>query len=362
MPPITPTGGAGGIGGGSNQPGGDAAPQRGGGGGGSGSFADVDESGSYGGAGGSGIVLARYLTGLGACAGGTVTTNGAYTVHTFTANGTLTVIRDAPLPPPLGGSDVSVASPPLWRLFDHDGRPLKGGLLFTFRPGSGEPVTVYKDYAQTVPWSNPLVLDSEGRIHRPIFAPSDTRVRYMLTDARQEVLLWDADAPPPNVGTSVPLDHWLSFTPTWLNQGGTPNQLNDGVLTGRYRYTGLTTINFTLRLDFGPNTKSGSSNWAFGEFPRDDASSTAGFPVHAGDASGGHWGGVATFHSPHAIVVFEGLPDRLPTPFQGTIPFVWGPGCFLRVSGSYTTTPPPLSLPIFIAPSFLGMPSGPVPE
>ena len=45
------------------------------------------------GAGGSGVVIIRYLTAdLGTCTGGDITTDGDYTVHTFTSNGTFTVI------------------------------------------------------------------------------------------------------------------------------------------------------------------------------------------------------------------------------------------------------------------------------
>jgi hypothetical protein len=44
-----------------------------------------------GGNGGSGVFIARYLTGTANCTGGTVTTSGLYTIHTFTSSGTFTV-------------------------------------------------------------------------------------------------------------------------------------------------------------------------------------------------------------------------------------------------------------------------------
>jgi hypothetical protein len=44
-----------------------------------------------GGTGGSGVVIIRYLTGTASCTGGTVTTSGSYTIHTFTGSGTFTV-------------------------------------------------------------------------------------------------------------------------------------------------------------------------------------------------------------------------------------------------------------------------------
>lgn len=68
--------------------GGAGTTNRGGGGGGGGiNYGNVGP----GGAGGSGIVVIRYPTGALSATGGTVTTSGGYTIHTFTANGTFTV-------------------------------------------------------------------------------------------------------------------------------------------------------------------------------------------------------------------------------------------------------------------------------
>jgi hypothetical protein len=82
-------GGLGGLGGGGN--GADAAgiagtANTGGGGGGGFSYATGN-----GGAGGSGIVIISYPTGSVTATGGTMTTSGGYTIHTFTGNGTLSV-------------------------------------------------------------------------------------------------------------------------------------------------------------------------------------------------------------------------------------------------------------------------------
>jgi YD repeat-containing protein len=70
-----------------------AAPaNRGGGGGGGGQY--VDDSGytdANGGLGGSGVVVIRYATGTMTATGGTITTSGGYTIHTFTSSGTFTV-------------------------------------------------------------------------------------------------------------------------------------------------------------------------------------------------------------------------------------------------------------------------------
>lgn len=82
--------GAGGINAGNGNAGaagGNGVANRGGGGGGGGRYQD---SATYdGGAGGSGVVIVRYTTGaITGATGGTITTSGGYTIHTFTSSGT----------------------------------------------------------------------------------------------------------------------------------------------------------------------------------------------------------------------------------------------------------------------------------
>lgn len=69
----------------SSSAGGNATANTGGGGGGANGLS------AAGGAGGSGIVIIRYLTGTASATGGTITTSGGYTIHTFTSSGTFTI-------------------------------------------------------------------------------------------------------------------------------------------------------------------------------------------------------------------------------------------------------------------------------
>ncbi len=80
---IYASGGAGGVGSGGVAGASAAANTGRGGAGGGGNLA--------GGAGGSGVVIIRYLTGSYSAAGGTITTSGNYTIHTFNSNGTFTI-------------------------------------------------------------------------------------------------------------------------------------------------------------------------------------------------------------------------------------------------------------------------------
>ncbi|MBI5003547.1 hypothetical protein HZC00_00420 [Candidatus Kaiserbacteria bacterium] len=79
--------GGGGAGGGNTTTAGTSGTANTGGGGGGASNTGT----SSGGNGGSGIVIIRYPTGTVSATGGTVTTSGGYTIHTFTSSGTFTV-------------------------------------------------------------------------------------------------------------------------------------------------------------------------------------------------------------------------------------------------------------------------------
>jgi hypothetical protein len=51
-----------------------------------------------------------------------------------------------------------------WQLFDANGIPLSGGKIYTYEAGSTTPVATYTTYAGTTNHTNPIVLDSAGRV------------------------------------------------------------------------------------------------------------------------------------------------------------------------------------------------------
>jgi len=65
--------------------------------------------------------------------------------------------------------------------FDTTGRPLNGGQLFFYQAGTTSPQSAYQDVSLTIPWPNPIVLDSAGRI--PPFYLADGQIKIRLTDA-----------------------------------------------------------------------------------------------------------------------------------------------------------------------------------
>lgn len=65
--------------------------------------------------------------------------------------------------------------------FDELGRPLNGGLLYTYQAGTTSPQSAYQDVALTLPYPNPITLDSAGRI--PAFYLADGQIKIRLTNA-----------------------------------------------------------------------------------------------------------------------------------------------------------------------------------
>jgi hypothetical protein len=65
--------------------------------------------------------------------------------------------------------------------FDSLGRPLNGGLLYTFAAGTTTPQSAYQDAALTLPYPNPIVLDSAGRV--PAFYLADGQIKIRLANA-----------------------------------------------------------------------------------------------------------------------------------------------------------------------------------
>ncbi|NTW31032.1 MAG: hypothetical protein HGB12_00080 [Bacteroidetes bacterium] len=109
----------GGGGGGAGDTGGSAGAGGGGSGGGPNPTEGLANSGGGGGGstgatsrkGGSGVVIIRYLTtDFGTCTGGTITTDGSYTIHTFTSSGTFTTVEATSVPTITSPTSTTITS------------------------------------------------------------------------------------------------------------------------------------------------------------------------------------------------------------------------------------------------------------
>ena len=65
--------------------------------------------------------------------------------------------------------------------FDELGEPLSGGLLYFYAAGTTTPQSAYQDVALTLPYPNPIELDSAGRV--PPFYLADGQIKIVLKNA-----------------------------------------------------------------------------------------------------------------------------------------------------------------------------------
>lgn len=74
------------------------------------------------------------------------------------------------------------------QLFDNGGIPLNGGLLNTYIAGTTTPQVTYQDVDGTTANSNPIVLDSSGRVPAEIWLLQGNAYKFVLTDADGVIL------------------------------------------------------------------------------------------------------------------------------------------------------------------------------
>ena len=74
--------------------------------------------------------------------------------------------------------------------FNNTGQVLSGGLINTYLAGTSTPQTTYQDSGGSTPNSNPIVLNSAGRIGNTgeIWVPAGTALKLVVTDSASNVL------------------------------------------------------------------------------------------------------------------------------------------------------------------------------
>jgi hypothetical protein len=78
------------------------------------------------------------------------------------------------LSPAFGSGSISLS---LSQQFDSLGNPLNGGLLYFYASGTTTPQSAYQDSGLTIPWPNPITLDSAGRVPQLYFADGAIKIR-----------------------------------------------------------------------------------------------------------------------------------------------------------------------------------------
>ena len=75
-----------------------------------------------------------------------------------------------------------------WQFFDNNGNPLSGGLLYTYAAGTTTPTSTYTDSSGTVANTNPIYLNSAGRVPYEIWLTSGTNYKFVLNTSTGTLL------------------------------------------------------------------------------------------------------------------------------------------------------------------------------
>lgn len=82
-----------------------------------------------------------------------------------------------------------------WQFFDDNGDPLSGGKLYTYTAGTTSPATTYTTNNGTIPNTNPIILDSAGRVPNQIWLQNDVSYKFVLNSST-DTLVWTKDNVP----------------------------------------------------------------------------------------------------------------------------------------------------------------------
>jgi len=67
-----------------------------------------------------------------------------------------------------------------WQLFNDDGTPLSGGLIYTYLAGTTTPQVTYTDYTGNIANSNPIQLDASGRFSNQVWVDIAVNYKFVL--------------------------------------------------------------------------------------------------------------------------------------------------------------------------------------
>lgn len=145
------------------------------------------------------------------------------------------------------------------QFFTNQGVILAGGKIFVYQAGTTTPVTTWTSPAQTVANTNPLVLDSAGRLTTPIWVAAGAQYKFVLTDSTGASVGMTLDnisgindatytnPPALNVCLSANYTGSAAYTPIKFQEVGLDNRSAYSASTGLYTVpvagTYLVTVN-----------------------------------------------------------------------------------------------------------------------
>lgn len=98
------------------------------------------------------------------------------------------------------------------QVFDNQGNVLSGGKIYVYTAGTTTPETTWSDLGLTTPNTNPLVLQSSGRLATEVWFSATVVYKFVLKDSNNNVLgTWDNIS---GIGSPTPSSANVTFLPS----------------------------------------------------------------------------------------------------------------------------------------------------
>lgn len=165
-----------------------------------------------------------------------------------------------------------------WQGFDNNGRPLNGGLINTYQAGTSTPQATYSEYSGTLLHSNPIQLDSSGRLPGlgELWLLSGAGYKLVLTDSLANILgTYDNIAGTPTLAS---INTWSGLTNTFTGTVVFQQSFSFGSNPGQRILGDFSNATIPNRVLFLTSTTNGATE--VGAIPN-GASTTSGFSVFA---------------------------------------------------------------------------------
>lgn len=167
------------------------------------------------------------------------------------------------------------------QFFTDDGVVLSGGKIYTYAAGTTTPTNTYTSSAGTAANSNPIILDSAGRLPEDMWLSEGVTYRFVLTDST-DVQIGEYDNIPGVNDISAGSVAWSSITgtPTTLAGYGISNALTSAQIAATYAPIASPTFTGTPLI---PDNDTVSANYAVGYREAPQVSKTANYQLVLAD-------------------------------------------------------------------------------
>lgn len=194
------------------------------------------------------------------------------------------------------------------QLFDNNGNILSGGKIYTYAAGTTTPQATYTDSSGGTANTNPVILDSSGRLPDQMWLTAGVAYRFVVTDSN-DVQVAESDNIPGINDVSIDGIAWVDVTgtPTTLSGYGITNAYTKTEVDSTFAPIANPTFTGTVLL---PDNAPSSVNYPAGYRDAPQVSKTTNYTLIASDAG--------------KSILMNGTSVTLTIPANASVPFAVG--------------------------------------